>query len=235
MKNFIYTGEYFHQTNEDYQTDDVKIGLTKNIIQRERELTGTNGPIKYEMTGVWKVYIDGVENPAIIIESICHSFFHLLRYEGNEWFNTSKIGKSSFYTCLSRGLASLNRLPNVKIEKINTINDEEINETVENRRRLVTKLGMSEGDPRIIELCEKLGKSEVELERKYKNNTVVVKVTSDGIYHFMDEPFQTHNKMYNNGIVLHYKGIKGSSGNSSLKPYTIVGTDQKISDIISLD
>ena len=41
--------------------------------------------------------------------------------------------------------------------------------------------------------------------------------------------------MYNNGIVLQYKGIKGSSGNSSLKPYTIVGSGKKISDIISLD
>jgi hypothetical protein len=100
---------------------------------------------------------------------------------------------------------------------------------------LVNKLESTDGDPRIVELCSKLEVDELFLSRKYKGNDVTVKVTSDGCYHFMDEPFTTHNKMYNNGIVLQYKGIKGSSGNSSLKPYTIVGSGKKISDIISLD
>ena len=40
--------------------------------------------------------------------------------------------------------------------------------------------------------------------------------------------------MYNNGIVLEYRGVKGGSGNSSLKPYTIYKTGNKISDIIEL-
>ena len=235
MKKYIYTGEYFHQTNEDFRSNDVKIGLTKDYTQREKELTNTNGPIKYEMTAVWEIYIDNIENPAQIIESICHSFFHLFRYDKNEWFNTEKIGKSSFYTCVTRGLSALNRIPGVKIEKINNFTLKNTNETVENRRNLVNRLEKSEGDPRIVELCTKLEVDELILTRKYKGNDVEVKITSDGLYHFLDEPFSTHNKMYNNGIVLQYRGVKGSSGNSSLKPYTIKGLNKKISAIISLD
>ncbi len=86
-----------------------------------------------------------------------------------------------------------------------------------------------------MELCTKLEVDELILTRKYKGNDVEVKITSDGLYHFLDEPFSTHNKMYNNGIVLQYRGVKGSSGNSSLKPYTIKGLNKKISAIISLD
>ena len=41
--------------------------------------------------------------------------------------------------------------------------------------------------------------------------------------------------MYNNGIVLDIRGVRGGSGNSSLKPYTIVKTGQKISEIINLN
>ena len=234
MKKYIYTGEYFHQTNEDYSSSDVKIGLTKDFTQRERELTRTNGPIKSEMTSVWEISIDTVENPAFIVENICHSFFSLFRYDGNEWFNTELLGKSAFYSCLSRGLASLNQIPGVKITKVNEIIDNDSDETVEKRRRLVTKLGNSEGDCRIVELCEKLGESEVELRRNYKGNEVSVTVTSDGMYHFMGIPYNTHNKMYNNGIVLEYKGVRGGSGNSSLKPYTIYKTGNKVSDIIKL-
>jgi len=234
MKKYIYTGEYFHQTNEHYPSNDVKIGLTKDVLQRERELTGTNGPIKYEMTSVWEISIENIENPAFIVESICHSFFHLFRYDGNEWFNTELLGKSAFYTCLSRGLASLNRIPGVKITKVNDIIDSETDETVEKRRRLITKLGNSEGDPRIVELCEKLGESEVELRRYYKGSEVSVTVTADGRYKFMGIDYNTHNKMYNNGIVLEHRGVKGGSGNSSLKPYTIYKTGDKVSDIIEL-
>ena len=234
MKKYIYTGEYFHQTDENFTSNDVKIGLTKDYTQREKELTNTNGPIKYEMTGVWEISIEGIENPAQIIETICHSFFHLFRYDRNELFNTDKIGKSSFYTCVTRGLNSLNRLPGVKITKINTLVQNETNENLENRRNLVDRLGDTDGDPRIVELCSKLEVEELLLTRKYKGNDVSVRVTSDGLYHFMDEPFTTHNKMYNNGIVLQYKGVKGSSGNSSLKPYTIVSSGKKISEIISL-
>ena len=234
MKKYIYTGEYFHQTNEDYSSNDVKIGLTKDVTQRERELTGTNGPIKYEMTSVWEISIENIESPAFIVENICHSFFHLFRYEGNEWFNTESLGKSAFYTCLSRGLASLNRIPGVKITKVTNILGGTSDETVEKRRRLVTKLGNSEGDPRIVELCEKLGESEVELRRNYKGNEVSVTVTADGMYHFMGIPYNTHNKMYNNGIVLEHRGVKGGSGNSSLNPYTIYKTGKKINDIIEL-
>ena len=42
------------------------------------------------------------------------------------------------------------------------------------------------------------------------------------------------NKMYNNGIVLEHRGVKGGSGNSSLSPYTIYKTGKKINDIIEL-
>jgi hypothetical protein len=234
MKKYIYTGEYFHQTNEDYESNDIKIGLTKDFTQRERELTRTNGPIKYEMTSVWQISIDNIENPAFIVENICHSFFYLFRYDGNEWFNTELLGKSAFYTCLSRGLASLNQIPGVKITKMSNITGNDTDETVENRRRLVTKLGNSEGDPRIVELCAKLGESEVELRRNYKGNEVSVTVTADGMYHFMGIPYNTHNKMYNNGIVLEHRGVKGGSGNSSLNPYTIYKTGKKINDIIEL-
>ena len=235
MKKYIYTGEYFHQTKEDYSSNDVKIGLTKDFVQRERELTGTNGPIKYQMTSVWEISIENVENPAFIIEGICHSFFHLFRYDGNEWFNTELVGKSTFYTCLSRGLSSLNRIPGVKVIKLEYVTGEIVDETVENRRRLVTKLGNSKGDSRIVELCSQLEVEELVLSRKYKGREIQVTVKSNGMYYYLGEEFDTHNKMYNNGIVLDVRGVKGGSGNSSLKPYTIVKTGQKISEIINLN
>lgn len=237
MKKYIYTGEYFHQTNSEFETSDVKIGLTKDYTQREKELTHTNGPIKYEMTTVWEISIDGVDNPALMIESICHSFFNLLRYNNNEWFSTDKVGKLLFYNSLSRGLNSLNKLPGVKIEKLNnfkTLYHEDTN--VEKQRDLIDRVSRNtEGDPRIIELCEKLEMKEVWLERSYKGKKVKVKVTSNGMYYYMGEEFNSHNKMYNNGIVFDIKGERGGSGNSSLKPYTIIETGQKISEIINLD
>ena len=39
MKKYIYTGEYFHQTDENFTSNDVKIGLTKDYTQREKELS----------------------------------------------------------------------------------------------------------------------------------------------------------------------------------------------------
>lgn len=235
MKKYIYTGEYFHQTDETFTSSDIKIGLTKDFNQREKELTNTNGPIKYEMTGVWEISIDGIDNPAQIIEGICHSFFHVFRYERNEWFNTEKLGKSAFYTSVTRGLSSLNRIPGVKITKVNMESDRWSNLTLENRRNLVSKLSDSDGDPRIVELCSELDCEELVLTRKYKGRDVEVIVKSNGLYYYMGEEFDSHNKMYNNGIVLDIRGVRGGSGNSSLKPYTIIKTGQKISDIIKLD
>ena len=55
------------------------------------------------------------------------------------------------------------------------------------------------------------------------------------MYHYMGEQFNSHNKMYNNGIVFDVRGVKGGSGNSSLKPYTIVKTGQKISEVININ
>ena len=235
MKKYIYTGEYFHQTDETFVSNDVKIGLTKDFNQREKELSNTNGPIKYEMTGVWEITIEGVENPAQIIEGICHSFFHVFRYDKNEWFNTEKLGKTSFYTSVSRGLSSLNRLPGVTITKVNMDSDKWCNLTIENRRNLVNKLSNTEGDPRIVELCSELGCDELVLSRKYKGSEVQVTVKSNGMYYYLGEEFDSHNKMYNNGIVLDVRGVRGGSGNSSLKPYTIIKTGQKISEVINLN
>ncbi len=236
MKKYIYTGEYFHQTNPEFETYDVKIGLTKDYSQREKELSNTNGPIKYEMTTVWEISIDGVDNPAVVIESICHSFFNLLRYNNNEWFSTDKVGKLLFYNSLSRGLNSLNKIPGVVIEKINNSRTlSHVDTNVEKQRGIVDRVSRNtEGDPRIIELCGKLEKEEILLERQYKGERVEVRVTSDGMYHYMGEQFNSHNKMYNNGIVFDIKGERGGSGNSSLKPYTIIETGQKISEIIIL-
>lgn len=235
MKKYIYTGEYFHQTDETFMSNDVKIGLTKDFNQREKELTNTNGPIKYEMTGVWEISIDGVDNPAQIIEGICHSFFHVFRYDRNEWFNTKKLGKSSFYTSVSRGLSSLNRLPGVRIVKLSTVDLELSDLAIENRRNLVDKLSDTEGDPRIVELCSELDSEELVLSRKYKGSEVQVTVKSNGMYYYLGEEFNSHNKMYNNGIVLDVRGVRGGSGNSSLKPYTLVKTGQKISEVININ
>ena len=55
---------------------------------------------------------------------------------------------------------------------------DESNESLENCRNLVNKLGNSDGDPRIVELCAKLEVDELLLSRKYKGNDVSVKVTS---------------------------------------------------------
>ena len=44
--------------------------------------------------------------------------------------------------------------------------------------------------------------------------------------------YDTHNKLYNNGIVPIVKGERGHSGNSSLLPYKIKESGKLVSEII---
>ena len=55
-------------------------------------------------------------------------------------------------------------------------------------------------------------------------------VTSDGKYHFDGETYDTHNKLYNNGIVFHVKKKRGGSGTNNLSQFKIKETGERLID-----
>jgi len=228
MSVYIYTGEYIHKTDRNFKTSDVKVGAAKHISSREEQLSKTKGPITYRMTGAWKVECEGITSYQI--ENIIHSFFTPFRCDGTEWFDTTYFGgKEEFISSVSRGINSMNKIPGLSISIVDI--DVKDDEVAERRTKLVTKLQKG-GDVRIVDLCDVLGVDEVILTRSYKGETFDVLVTSDGKYHFDEKTYDTHNKLYNNGIVPIVKGERGHSGNSSLLPYKIKESGKLVSEII---
>ena len=229
MSVYIYTGEYIHQTDKNFKTNDIKVGVAKSVTSREHQLSKTKGPITYQMTGAWKVMCDGIDSYQV--ENIIHSFFSPFRCDGTEWFDTTKFGgKEEFIGAVSRGVNSMNKIPGLTITPVDIqIKDDEV---VERRTKLIKQIQKG-GDVRIIELCSELGVDEVILTRKYKGRDFDVTVTSEGVYKFNGETYDTHNKLYNNGIVPVVKGEKGSSGNSSLTPYKVKESGEEVMAIIS--
>ena len=82
-------------------------------------------------------------------------------------------------------------------------------------------------DTRLVELGKKFGK-EVTLIRRYKGIDYELILDKNGLLHFKGEVFDTPNKAYNNGIVKHVNGKKGSSGTNHLSQFVIKETGERL-------
>ena len=54
-KQFIYVGQYFHRHNKELNITEKKIGLTKNLEDREKGLNNTKMTIGYTYVAAWEV------------------------------------------------------------------------------------------------------------------------------------------------------------------------------------
>ena len=54
-KQFIYVGQYFHRHNKELNITEKKIGLTKNLEDREKGLNNTKMTIGYTYVSAWEV------------------------------------------------------------------------------------------------------------------------------------------------------------------------------------
>ena len=116
---FLDSGEIYVYVIQNFPQRNIKIGITTDIVQRFKSLSGSNGG----GNKIVKLYC----SPATWIKSIektCHNHYHFARIEGTEWFDGEKLNyekvveyvNSLFY---SKGYETCNELKRKLIENKN--------------------------------------------------------------------------------------------------------------------
>jgi hypothetical protein len=200
MEGYIYLGEHYDVLNREIGISDKKIGLSTNPINREQSLTKTKSPIRYRIVAVYKV--DDMSR----VEKMLHSILDSRRVFG-EWFkDDDDTLEGDFVNFMNAYGAEVYNLEEVKMEQI-----------------------ILKTDNRLKDVVEKHG-APLNLIRKYLGVEYDVLLDERGLLHFNGNVFDTPNKLYNNGIVLHVKKKRGGSGTNNLSQFKIKETGERLVD-----
>ena len=200
MEGYIYLGEHYDVLNREIGISDKKIGLSTNPINREQSLTKTKSPIRYRIVAVYKV--DDMSR----VEKMLHSILDSRRVFG-EWFKDGDDTlEGDFVNFMNAYGAEVYNLEEVKMEQI-----------------------ILKTDNRLKDVVEKHG-APLNLIRKYLGVEYDVLLDERGLLHFNGNVFDTPNKLYNNGIVLHVKKKRGGSGTNNLSQFKIKETGERLVD-----
>ena len=207
MEGYVYLGEHFDVLNRSVGISDKKIGLSKNPIGREYQLSRTKSPIRYRIISVYKV--DNMNK----IEKMLHNILDSRRVEG-EWFRDDE-----------------DTLTGEFIGFMNAYGGE-----IANMEELKPEV-IQNSDKRLIAVYNDLSNSgvmeeggNITLLRRYKGIDYDVVLDSKGLLNFKGETFDTPNKLYNNGVVKHTTGKRGGSGTNHMAQFTVKSNGERLSE-----
>lgn len=204
MEGYIYLGEHYDVLQRSVGITDKKIGLSKNPIGRESQLSRTKSPIKYRILSVYKV--DNMNR----VEKMLHNILDSRRVEG-EWFKDDEDTLTSEFI----GFMDAYGAERCKMEELRPLET-----TNEPDRRLLLTYNKYTNDNGYVVLL-----------RRYKGVDYEVILDSRGLLNFMGETFNTPNKLYNNGIVKNATGKKGNSGTNQMSQFVIKETGERLTEI----
>ena len=199
-KGYIYIGEHFDVQEREVGISDKKIGKSKDPVIREKSLSRTKSPIGYRIIEVF--YVDDMNK----VENLLHAILNSRNTMG-EWFiDDDDTLVSEFVKFMSIYGAKRQDIQKLKTNKI-------------------------ESDKR-LQIIGKRYNLPLNLVRTYKGLEYDVIFTTDYKLKLVKtgEIFDTPNKIYNNGIVKHYKGVRGNSGTNQIEQFVIKATGERLSE-----
>ena len=199
-KGYIYIGEHFDVQEREVGISDKKIGKSKDPVIREKSLSRTKSPIGYRIIEVF--YVDDMNK----VENLLHAILNSRNTMG-EWFiDDDDTLVSEFVKFMSIYGAKRQDIQELKTNKI-------------------------ESDKR-LQIIGKRYNLPLNLVRTYKGLEYDVIFTTDYKLKLVKtgEIFDTPNKIYNNGIVKHYKGVRGNSGTNQIEQFVIKATGERLSE-----
>lgn len=199
-KGYIYIGEHFDIQEREVGISDKKIGKSKDPVIREKSLSRTKSPIGYRIIEVF--YVDNMNK----VENLLHAILNSRNTMG-EWFiDDDDTLVSEFVKFMSIYGAKRQDIKELKTNKI-------------------------ESDKR-LQIIGKRYNLPLNLVRTYKGLEYDVILTTDYKLKLVKtgEIFDTPNKIYNNGIVKHYKGVRGNSGTNQIEQFVIKATGERLSE-----
>ena len=200
MEGYIYIGEHFDIHDRKIGISDKKIGKSKRPVSRERDLNRTKSPIGYRILEVF--FVDDMNK----VEKLLHAILNSRNTQG-EWF------KDDDDTLVS------------EFVKFLTLYGSE--------RHNILDLNPSnnESDERLQNIGKR-SKLPLTLVRPYKGLDYDVILTTDFKLKLVltGEVFDTPNKLYNNGIVKHFKGVRGNSGTNQIEQFIIKSTGERLTE-----
>ena len=199
-KGYIYIGEHFDVQEREVGISDKKIGKSKDPVIREKSLSRTKSPIGYRIIEVF--YVDDMNK----VENLLHAILNSRNTMG-EWFiDDDDTLVSEFVKFMSIYGAKRQDIQELKTNKI-------------------------ESDKR-LQIIGKRYNLPLNLVRTYKGLEYDVIFTTDYKLKLVKtgEIFDTPNKIYNNGIVKHYKGVRGNSGTNQIEQFVIKSTGERLSE-----
>ena len=214
MEGYIYLGEHYDVLERSIGITDKKIGLSKNPVGREYQLSRTKSPIKYRIISVYKV--DNMNR----VEKMLHNILDSRRVEG-EWFKDDEDTLTSeFIGFMGAYGAERCTMDNLKPDDVLNTSDERLVATYNVLSKTVS-IVMQDG---LINLI-----------RRYKGIDYDVILDSKGLLNFKGETFDTPNKLYNNGIVKYVTGKKGGSGTNHMAQFTLKVTGERLIEPLITD
>jgi hypothetical protein len=193
MKGYIYIGEHYDVLERKVGISDKKIGQSIDPVSRENSLNRTKSPVGYRILEVF--FVDNMDK----VENLLHAILNSRNTEG-EWFRDDEDTLVSEFVKF------------MSIYDATRCDIEELKPTA------------LETDDRLKSIGEKYG-TPLSLIRPYKGLDYEVILTSSFFLKLVitGEEFNTPNKLYNNGIVKHNKGVRGNSGTNYLSQFRLNG------------
>jgi hypothetical protein len=204
MEGYIYLGEHFDVQGRSVGITDKKIGLSKNPIGREYQLSRTKSPIKYRILSVYKV--DNMNR----VEKMLHNILDSRRVEG-EWFKDDEDTLTGEFIGFMDAYGS----ERCSMEELKPV----VEPTLKDQRLMLIYNQFADKE-----------KGYIELVRSYKGVDYDVILDSRGLLNFKGEVFDTPNKLYNNGIVKYATGKKGGSGTNHMAQFTVKESGERLSE-----
>jgi hypothetical protein len=205
MEGYIYLGEHFDVLERSVGISDKKIGLSKNPIGREYQLSRTKSPIKYRILSVYKV--DNMNR----VEKMLHNILDSRRVEG-EWFRDDEDTLTGEFIGFMDAYGA---------ERCSMVELKPVEEPLMKDQRLISAYNKYANNNGYVELV-----------RTYKGVDYDVILDSNGLLRFKGETFDTPNKLYNNGIVKHATGKRGGSGTNHMSQFAIKETGERLTEKI---
>ena len=193
MEGYIYIGEHYDVHERKVGISDKKIGKSKDPVSRENSLNRTKSPIGYRILEVF--FVENMDK----VENLLHAILDSRNTEG-EWFRDDED------TLVSEFVKFMSIYDAIRCD-IEAFNPPDL-----------------ETDERLKSIGEKYG-TPLNLIRSYKGLDYEVILTSSFLLKLVitGEEFDTPNKLYNNGIVKHNKGVRGNSGTNHLSQFRLNG------------
>lgn len=205
MEGYLYLGEYYDILNREIGISDKKIGISKNPINREYQLSRTKSPIKYRILSIYKV--DSMRR----VEKMLHNILDSRRIEG-EWFKDDEDTLTGEFI----GFMESYGAQRCDMDELKPVEEPKLKD-----KRLLAVYNKHANDKECLTLI-----------RTYKGIDYEVILDNNGFLIFNDEFFDTPNKLYNNGIVKHVTGKKGGSGTNHMSQFVIKETGERLTEPI---